>query len=88
MRKFLARASVPMLVAGGIAAASVAVAAPASAGCGNAYYGVGVSQRCDDPVGPDGWFRRCDFTVVFGFGGTNCYMVNNNDLGPNLPRIP
>jgi len=88
MKKMLAKFSVPVLVAGGISGVAVGVAAPASAGCAGAGYGVGVSSRCDGPMQPDGWFRRCDMTYVFGFGGQNCYMVDSNNLAGNPPWIP
>ncbi len=77
-----------MLIAGGVASGGIALAAPASAGCTDVWFGVGRTHRCDYPVQPDGWFRRCDAAIVLGFGGTNCYMVDINNLGPNLPYIP
>lgn len=85
----IARGLVPVLAAGGIAIGSVIVAAPASAGCQGAHVLGGYGSRCDDPIQPDGWFRRCDTGGFLWFGGgTNCYMVDTRNMGPNAPYIP
>ncbi len=88
MKKILAKVSIPVLVAGSIGVASVAVASPALAeGCHTYPYVVGVTRLCDGPMQPDGWFHRCNTTVVLGFGGPNCYMVDSNNLAGNPPYI-
>lgn len=81
MRKFLVGAAVAVLTAGGIA-----LAPPASAGCiGGGGWGNG-GETCDGPV-INGWFQRCVTVVVLGWGGTNCYMVDiNNMAGQHIPH--
>lgn len=74
------------LIAAALAAASVGVAAPASAGCEPRP----LVSYCDKPVRPDGSWRRCfyngpitDGKGGFGFaGGGNCYDVPGVGLDP------
>lgn len=72
--------------AAGLVAASVALAAPANASCAGGYTPWGGGQTCDGPV-VNGWFERCVYVVVLGFGGPNCYMVDiNNMAGQHIPN--
>ncbi|TMS50156.1 hypothetical protein [Mycobacterium sp. DBP42] len=73
-----------MLAAGGIALAG---AAPASAGCRGGWTPWGGGTTCDGPIGHDGSFQRCVTAGAMGFGGTNCYQMNVNNLGGNVPYV-
>ena len=47
----------------------------------------GGGTTCDGPIGPDGTFQRCVTAGAMGFGGTNCSIVNINDLGNQVPYV-
>ena len=82
MRKLLITGASAALVAG-----SIALAAPASAGCtGGDALGFG-GRTCDGPV-VNGWFERCVTVSVGPFGGgVNCYMVDiNNMANQHIPH--
>ena len=36
---------------------------------------------------PDGTFERCQTAGAMGFGGTNCFLLNVNNLGSNPPYV-
>ena len=74
-----------VFAASGVALAS---APAASAGCAPGWTPWGGGERCDGPIQPDGFFERCDVFGAFGFvGPRQCYMVDSNNLGGNLPRV-
>jgi len=65
-----------------LAASSIALATPASAGCQSVFVGIfGGGQRCDGPIDQLGNFTRCDSGQGMGFGGSSCYVVNAGDGG-------
>jgi hypothetical protein len=74
-----------------IAALGIAVisAPPANAGCQPIWSPWGGTDRCDGPIQPDGTFERCDNPGSMGFSlPRQCYIVDSNNLGSNLPYIP
>lgn len=83
MKTFVALAA-GMIAAGGIA---VAAAAPAGAGCQGGWTPWGGGTTCDGPVSGDGSFQRCVTAGAAGFGGTNCYLLNVNELAGNVPYV-
>lgn len=72
-----------------LAAAGVALgaSAPAQAGCLPVFSPWGGGERCDGPVQPDGTFERCDTVGAFGLSTRNCYVLDVDNLGGNLPRV-
>lgn len=80
MGAFLAGA----LAAGGIA---LATAAPADAGCQGGWTPWGGGTTCDGPIAGDGSFQRCVTAGAMGFGGTNCSVMNVNDLVGQVPYV-
>lgn len=82
--KTLAALAAGALVAGGIA---MGTAAPAQAGCQGGYTPWGGGTTCDGPIGGDGTFERCVTAGAMGFGGTNCYLLNVNNLGGQIPYV-
>lgn len=80
MKKLLARTCVPVLLAGGIAAASLGAASPANAACITVRFPTGYSETCDNVIRPDGLFLRCVTTFVIIIGVPNCYDVNINNM--------
>jgi hypothetical protein len=72
--KTLVAVAISRLVASGIA-----VAAPAGAGCQGGWTPWG-GTTCDGPIAGDGTFQRCVTAGAMGFGGTNCFVANVNDL--------
>lgn len=81
--KALIAVAVGALAAGGIA---LGAAAPASAGCQGGWTPWGGGTTCDGPIGGDGSFQRCVTSSALGFGGTNCYVLNVNDMGNQFPQ--
>jgi hypothetical protein len=80
------------VVSGAVAASGVALsllgAAPASAGCQGLNTPWGGGQRCDSQIDANGVFQRCDSGGVMGFAlPEQCYAVNSNALGNNMPWI-
>lgn len=73
-----------ILAAGGIA---VGTAAPASAGCQGGFTPWGGGTTCDGPITEDGTFQPCVTTSALGFGGTNCYQLNVNNLAGQVPYV-
>lgn len=82
--KTLVAIAVSALAASGIA---LAAAAPASAGCQGGWTPWGGGTTCDGPVNSDGTFQRCVTAGAMGFGGTNCYLLNVNNLGNQVPYV-
>jgi len=72
---------------GALAASGIAFAAPASAGCQGGWTPWGGGTICDGPIGPDGNFQRCSTAGALGFGGTNCYVLNVNNLNGQPPWV-
>jgi hypothetical protein len=83
MKTFTAMA-VGVLAAGGIA---LGTSAPAQAGCQGGWTPWGGGTTCDGPIGQDGGFQRCVTAGAMGFGGTNCYLLNVNNLGNQIPYV-
>ena len=75
------------LTISGLAASSIAVATPASAGCQGGWTPWGGGTTCDGPIGGDGTFQRCVTAGAVGFGGTNCYLLNVNELAAQVPYV-
>jgi hypothetical protein len=75
------------LAISGLIASSIALAAPASAGCQGGWTPWGGSTTCDGPIAGDGTFQRCVAADAMGFGGTNCYLLNVNDMGGQQPYV-
>ena len=77
------------LTVGALAAAGIALAgaAPAQAGCQGGWTPWGGGTTCDGPIGGDGTFERCVTAGAMGFGGTNCYLLNVNNLGNQIPYV-
>ena len=73
--KTLVALTVGLLAAGGIALAS-----PANAGCQGGWTPWGGRTTCDGPIAQDGTFQRCVTADAMGFGGTNCYLLNVNNI--------
>jgi hypothetical protein len=67
--------------------ASIALAAPANAGCQGGWSPWGGSTTCDGPLNADGVFQRCVMTSALGFGSTNCYVLNISDLEGQAPYV-
>jgi hypothetical protein len=66
-----------------VAAALIAIAPPASAGC---LYGGPVISKCDGPIQPDGTWQRCVAVAQWVPSGLSTHMVpvKNCDLmGPD-----
>jgi len=75
-----------VIAAGGIA---VMTSPAAEAGCQAFNTPWGGGQRCDDPIDPNGFFRRCDSGGAMGFAlPSQCYMVDSKNLGNNPPWTP
>lgn len=81
--------SLVVLAAGVLTAAGVAVgtAAPAAAGCQGGFTPWGGGTTCDGPVTEDGYFQRCVTAGAMGFGGTNCFQLNVNNLAGQVPYV-
>jgi hypothetical protein len=76
------------LVACGISGiGSIALAAPASAGCQGGWTPWGGGTTCDGPIAGDGTFQRCVTAGAMGFGGTNCFLANVNNLEGQQPYV-
>lgn len=77
------------LAAGAVAASGIALAsaAPADAGCQGGWTPWGGGTTCDGPISGDGSFQRCVTAGAVGFGGTNCYLLNVNELAGNVPYV-
>ncbi|MEO3759415.1 hypothetical protein ABGB19_14145 [Mycobacterium sp. B14F4] len=74
------------LAVGALAAGSIALAAPANAGCQSGWTPWGGGEICDGPVDANGNFERCQTVGVLGFGGSvPCYIANVSNANP--PRI-
>jgi hypothetical protein len=82
MMKALVGLAISGLVAGGIA-----LAAPANAGCQGGWTPWGGGTTCDGPIAGDGTFQRCVTAGAMGFGGTNCYLLNVNNLEGQVPYV-
>ncbi|MBW0016827.1 MAG: hypothetical protein JO236_04675 [Mycobacterium sp.] len=69
-----------VLMAGGL----IASAPPANAGC--QYGGVGIINKCDGPIQPDGTWQRCVAFATWMPSGASSYLVPDkrcNVIGPN-----
>lgn len=97
VRRALAAIGLGAILTAGIITAAAAPAAnaapntPAPTGCMSGYGGgFGGHRTCDSAIESDGWFTRCVETHVLGFGGTQCYRVDPNNMGSqHIPyRIP
>jgi hypothetical protein len=82
MMKALVGLAISGLVAGGIAQA-----APANAGCQGGWTPWGGGTTCDGPIAGDGTFQRCVTADAMGFGGTNCYLLNVNNMEGQVPYV-
>ncbi|MCG5434464.1 hypothetical protein LV457_19515 [Mycobacterium sp. MYCO198283] len=83
--KALITFAVSAVAASGIA---IAGAAPASAGCQGGWTPWGGGTTCDGPIASDGTFQRCVTAGAMGFGGTNCQLLNINDMaGQPVPYV-
>jgi hypothetical protein len=82
--KALVNLTVCALAASGVALAG---ASPADAGCQGGWTPWGGATTCDGPIGQDGSFQRCVTAGAMGFGGTNCYVMNVNNLNGNVPYV-
>jgi hypothetical protein len=80
--KTLVAVAISGLVAGGIA-----LAAPASAGCQGGWTPWGGGTTCDGPIAGDGTLPRCVTAGAMGFGGTNCFLANVNNLEGQQPTL-
>lgn len=78
-----------LVVAGVLAVGSVSVtgAPPAEAGCQGGWTPWGGGTTCDGPIGQDGTFQRCVTAGAMGFGGTNCYLLNINNIANQIPYV-
>lgn len=81
--------SLVVLAAGVLAAGGIAVgtAAPAAAGCQGGFTPWGGGTTCDGPITEDGFFQRCVTAGAMGFGGTNCFQLNVNNLAGQVPYV-
>jgi hypothetical protein len=79
--------TVVALAIGALAASGIALAAPASAGCQGGWTPWGGGTTCDGPIAQDGTFQRCVTAGAMGFGGTNCYLLNVNNLAGQVPYV-
>jgi hypothetical protein len=75
------------LAVAGLAASGIALASPASAGCQGGWTPWGGGTTCDGPIAGDGSFQRCVTAGAMGFGGTNCYLLNVNNLEGQVPYV-
>ncbi|SOJ57743.1 hypothetical protein MSIMFB_05220 [Mycobacterium simulans] len=69
-----------------IAAGLIAAAPPAGAGC--QYGGVGIINKCDGPVQPDGTWQRCVAFANWVPKGASSYLVPDKRcdlMGPDHP---
>jgi hypothetical protein len=83
--KALIAFAVSAVAASGIA---IAGAAPANAGCQGGFSPWGGGETCDGPIAPDGSFQRCVTASALGWGGTNCQILNiNNMAGQPVPYV-
>lgn len=78
-----------LVVAGVLAVGSVSVtgAPPAEAGCQGGWTPWGGGTTCDGPIAQDGTFQRCVTAGAMGFGGTNCYLLNINNIANQIPYV-
>jgi hypothetical protein len=70
-----------------LAASGIALASPASAGCQGGWTPWGGGTTCDGPIAGDGTFQRCVTAGAMGFGGTNCFLANINNLAGQVPYV-
>jgi hypothetical protein len=63
------------------------IPAPANAGCQGGWTPWGGGTTCDGPIAGDGTFQRCVTAGAMGFGGTNCYLLNVNNLAGQVPYV-
>jgi hypothetical protein len=75
------------LAVSALAASGIALAAPANAGCQGGWTPWGGGTTCDGPIAQDGTFQRCVTAGAMGFGGTNCYLLNINNLAGQAPYV-
>jgi hypothetical protein len=75
------------LAVSALAASGIALAAPANAGCQGGWTPWGGGTTCDGPIAGDGTFERCVTAGAMGFGGTNCYLLNVNNLAGQIPHV-
>lgn len=74
---------------GALAASGIALgtAAPASAGCQGGWTPWGGGTTCDGAINGDGTFQRCVTSSALGFGGTNCFLLNINEMSNQIPYV-
>jgi hypothetical protein len=75
------------LAISGLIASGIALATPASAGCRGGWTPWGGGTTCDGPIAGDGTFQRCVTADAMGFGGTNCFLANINNLEGQQPYV-
>jgi hypothetical protein len=75
------------LAVSALAASGIALAAPSNAGCQGGWTPWGGGTTCDGPIAGDGTFQRCVTAGAMGFGGTNCYLLNVNNLAGQVPYV-
>lgn len=76
-----------VVAASGLGALGLATAAPAHAGCQGGWTPWGGGTTCDGPIAADGTFERCVTAGAMGFGGTNCFLLNINDMAGQIPYV-
>jgi hypothetical protein len=75
----------PIIVASMLsAAAGIAFAAPANAGCETQAF----AQYCDSPARPDGTWDRCQTAFGQGYPGLNGYVPTTSRCYPIDPAQP
>lgn len=77
------------LIAAGLPAGGIALAAPAAADCSGGQGGWtpwGGGSYCDGGTYEDGSYDHCVSVTVLGFGGTQCNRVCPPD--PGNPAVP
>jgi hypothetical protein len=79
--------SLVALAISGVVASGIALAAPANAGCQGGWTPWGGGTTCDGPIAGDGTFQRCVTAGAMGFGGTNCFLANINNLEGQQPYV-
>jgi hypothetical protein len=66
-----------VIAAGLVTGTAIAVAPPAAAGCQRVLPN---EQVCDDPIAPDGSWRRCTFKILPTFVGPCTNMTDHDPL--------
>lgn len=87
MRVRTALAASALLTACSVGTIGLVTAAPVQAGCQGGWTPWGGGTTCDGPIAADGTFERCVTAGALGFGGTNCFLLNINNMEGQIPYV-